>query len=212
MVGVAGAAPCPEDTSKHVRIGDVVVAKEVIQFDNVRVVSGGENELRVPPLRTSGRFLGRSQMLEAERLTGEYPWEQYIERGYRLEGFEVPNSDSDILFASHDPKLHVNHPVDPARRAGFPKIFLARIGAANALVKDPLVRDEIRDRHDIRAFEMEGSGIADATWGFGESFMVVRGACDYCDSHKMKKWQPYAAVVAATYARALIESLPSSEQ
>ncbi len=54
MVGIAGAAPCPEDVSRHVRIGDIVIAQEVLQFDNVRMINGGETELRVPPIRTSG--------------------------------------------------------------------------------------------------------------------------------------------------------------
>jgi nucleoside phosphorylase len=38
--------------------------------------------------------------------------------------------------------------------------------------------------------------------------MVVRGICDYCDSHKNDRWQPYAALCAAAYARSLVEILP----
>ena len=38
-------------------------------------------------------------------------------------------------------------------------------------------------------------------------YLVVRGICDYCDSHKNDDWQQYAAVVAAAYTRALIESI-----
>lgn len=39
-------------------------------------------------------------------------------------------------------------------------------------------------------------------------YLVVRGICDYCDSHKNDDWQQYAAIVAAAYTRALIESMP----
>ena len=31
--------------------------------------------------------------------------------------------------------------------------------------------------------------------------LVIRGICDYSDSHKSKEWQGYAAIVAAAYAK-----------
>ena len=34
--------------------------------------------------------------------------------------------------------------------------------------------------------------------------LVIKGVCDYADSHKNKKWQPYAAATAAAFARALL--------
>jgi hypothetical protein len=34
--------------------------------------------------------------------------------------------------------------------------------------------------------------------------LVIRGLCDYSDSHKTKRWQSYAAVVAAAYAKDLL--------
>jgi nucleoside phosphorylase len=30
--------------------------------------------------------------------------------------------------------------------------------------------------------------------------LAIRGICDYCDSHKNKLWQGYAALAAAAYA------------
>ena len=53
---------------------------------------------------------------------------------------------------------------------------------------------------------MEASGIADGTWTAGLGYIIVRGISDYCDQHKNDAWQAYAAVAAAGYARALIES------
>ena len=38
--------------------------------------------------------------------------------------------------------------------------------------------------------------------------MVIRGISDYCDSHKNDKWQGYAAVSAAAYARQLFFHMP----
>ena len=31
--------------------------------------------------------------------------------------------------------------------------------------------------------------------------LIIRGICDYADSHKNKIWQPYAAATAAAYAK-----------
>jgi hypothetical protein len=42
--------------------------------------------------------------------------------------------------------------------------------------------------------------------GLMDSFpcLVIRGICDYADSHKNKVWQPYAAATAASYAKELL--------
>lgn len=39
--------------------------------------------------------------------------------------------------------------------------------------------------------------------------LVIRGICDYADSHKNKIWQPYAAAVAAAYAKELLLVIPA---
>ncbi|KAN0072586.1 hypothetical protein V8E54_009515 [Elaphomyces granulatus] len=41
-----------------------------------------------------------------------------------------------------------------------------------------------------------------AIHGIGES--VIRGICDYADSHKNKEWQGYAAMAAAAYTKDLL--------
>ncbi|KAF4628883.1 hypothetical protein G7Y89_g9267 [Cudoniella acicularis] len=38
--------------------------------------------------------------------------------------------------------------------------------------------------------------------------LVIRGICDYADSHKNKIWQPYAAATAAAYAKELLLVIP----
>ena len=40
------------------------------------------------------------------------------------------------------------------------------------------------------------------------SCLVIRGICDYSDTHKNKCWQPYAAAAAAAYAKELLEIMP----
>jgi hypothetical protein len=41
--------------------------------------------------------------------------------------------------------------------------------------------------------------------------LVVRGICDYADSHKNKKWQAYAAGTAAAYAKELLSVIPAAD-
>lgn len=40
--------------------------------------------------------------------------------------------------------------------------------------------------------------------------LVIRGICDYADSHKNKIWQPYAAATAAAYAKELLNVIPAA--
>ena len=90
-------------------------------------------------------------------------------------------------------------------------MFIAPIASANKLLKNPIKRDQLRVKFRVKAVEMEGSGIADATWSHEIGYLVVRGICDYCDSKKGDNWQAYAAAVAAAYTRALLESMPASK-
>jgi nucleoside phosphorylase len=50
---------------------------------------------------------------------------------------------------------------------------------------------------------MEAAGLMDTF-----PCLVVRGICDYADTHKNKRWQPYAAATAAAYAKELLEIIP----
>jgi hypothetical protein len=38
--------------------------------------------------------------------------------------------------------------------------------------------------------------------------LVIRGICDYSDTHKNKEWQGYAAMAAAAYAKDLLLRIP----
>lgn len=51
--------------------------------------------------------------------------------------------------------------------------------------------------------EMEAAGLMNDC-----PCLVIRGICDYADSHKNKEWQGYASVVAAAYAKELLLVVP----
>jgi nucleoside phosphorylase len=61
-------------------------------------------------------------------------------------------------------------------------------------------RDSIAHQENVIAFEMEGAGVLGNL-----PCIIVKGVCDYADSHKDKTWQKYAAGSAAACMKALLE-------
>jgi nucleoside phosphorylase len=41
--------------------------------------------------------------------------------------------------------------------------------------------------------------------------LVIRGICDYSDSHKNKAWQEYAAATAAAFAKELLQFVSAKQ-
>ncbi|WQF78469.1 Putative NACHT nucleoside triphosphatase, P-loop containing nucleoside triphosphate hydrolase [Colletotrichum destructivum] len=66
-------------------------------------------------------------------------------------------------------------------------------------MKHGTTRDLIAKELSVLCFEMEAAGLMDKF-----PSLVIRGICDYADSHKTKEWQPYAAATAAAYAKELL--------
>jgi nucleoside phosphorylase len=215
MVGIAGGVPNPQKPSEHVRLGDIVVSDRngVVQYDYVKETF--VQDIHRHPPRPPGRaLLDGVKHLEIAALTGQRPWEKFIAEAIAAleatgaSNVRRPSLKTDILVDSNDPSKIIAHPKDPNRKRGKPRVFSGPIGSANNLLKNPIKRDQLRDIFGAKAIEMEGSGIADATWHEAVVYLVVRGICDYCDSKKSDDWQNYAAIVAAAYTRALLEGMP----
>jgi nucleoside phosphorylase len=211
MVGIAGGVPNPykDKVDDHVRLGDIVISNEngVIQYDLIKQEIQ-EITHRNPPRPPSASLLEAVRYLEAEEIIGNRPWEKYIAQSLSKLKIDRPSDDKDVLYNSDNQDEVIPHPEDPKRIKDQPRVFIGPIASANILQKDPDARDKLREKFKVKAIEMEASGIADATWNHEVGYLVVRGICDYCDSHKNDEWQQYAAVVAAAYTRALIESMP----
>lgn len=94
------------------------------------------------------------------------------------------------------------------RPSNDPKIHYGVIASGNTLVKDAATREvlALQTGEDCICFEMEAAGLMNTF-----PCLVIRGICDYADSHKNDMWQQYAAATAAACARELFPLIPAQE-
>jgi hypothetical protein len=89
------------------------------------------------------------------------------------------------------------------RKNTEPLVHYGLIASGNQVIKDSHIRDRLS--RDLKAFcvEMEAAGLMN-----NFPCLIIRGICDYSDSHKNKEWQAYAAATAAAYAKELLSVIP----
>ncbi|RHZ62439.1 Pfs, NACHT, and Ankyrin domain protein [Aspergillus thermomutatus] len=219
MVGVGGGVP---DESHGIRLGDVVVSTPtagsggVIQYDYGKTYRDGylqrTGSLNKPPqiLLNATSQMRCDSMLQktnigkivSDALQGNLA----IERSF-------VRPDNDWLFRStyeHQGRAEYCSSCDKSqlvqrapRASNEPHIHYGLIASGNQVMKDARTRDSIAKELHALCFEMEAAGLMDQL-----PCLVIRGICDYSDSHKHKEWQGYAALVAAAYTKALISIIP----
>ncbi|RAL11558.1 Pfs, NB-ARC and TPR domain protein [Aspergillus homomorphus CBS 101889] len=77
---------------------------------------------------------------------------------------------------------------------------IGTVASADTVMKSGKHRDEIVKKEKMIAFETQGAGVWDNV-----SCIIIKGVCDYADSHKIESWQAYAAATAASAAKAFLE-------
>ena len=203
MTGIAGGIPSYQSTDNAIRLGDIVVSNGVVQYDFVKNTPDGI-KCRSNAQKPSARLLEAVDVMKTLEFDSITPWHDYIDSFALDKYFFKPDASTDQLY-DLDGNL-CQHIEDP-NRTKYPKVFFAPIASSNALQKNAKERELLKQQFGTLAVEMEASGIADATWEQQVGYLVVRGVCDYCDTHKNDIWHNYAALVAAAYTRALIETL-----
>ncbi|KAK9857762.1 hypothetical protein MYU51_019987 [Penicillium brevicompactum] len=221
MVGIGGGAPSDDN---DIRLGDVVVSQPtnghggVINYAFGKSLSGNEFQhtgfLTKPPqaLLNAVAYLKSKHRLYGPALP--HYLAEMIQRHNRLQGsFEYQGEKNDRLFLADYAHCGGNGSCDncdeskskdrPSRRSQNPVIHYGLVASSDIVMKDAVQRDRLQQQHGILCFEMEAGGLMN-----GLDCLVIRGICDYSDSHKNKRWQPYAAAVAAGYAKELVCSLP----
>ncbi|OAT00872.1 hypothetical protein, variant 3 [Blastomyces dermatitidis ER-3] len=217
MVGIGGGVPSKEI---DIRLGDIVVSKPtrefggVIQYDYGKTVQHGQFErsgmLNKPPpvILTAISRLQAAHRLESSKIPAfiseavsrnphfapisTYPGEifdilfeseyDHIESGITCDDCELNRVVKRITRDDHDPVIHYG-----------------LIASGNQVIKHGQTRDRLARELGILCFEMEAAGLMDVI-----PCLVIRGICDYADSHKNKRWQDYAAAIAAAYAKELL--------
>jgi nucleoside phosphorylase len=85
-----------------------------------------------------------------------------------------------------------------------PAIHYGKIASGDTVMRSGEDRDEISRSEGVIAFEMEGAGVWDSF-----PCVIIKGICDYADSHKSKEWQAYAAATAASCMKSFLEDWSS---
>ncbi|MCK1339762.1 hypothetical protein IVB38_28100 [Bradyrhizobium sp. 38] len=161
LVGIAGGCPNPGKPAEHVRLGDIVVAdhRGIVQYDNVKETAT-DVQYRSQPQKPAARMLQAAGSLDTEAELGRLPWEAWIAHG--LSNYPRAARPSDASDVLHDGAMVISHPADPLRRKDQPRVHRGSIASADTLQKNPAKRDLLRDKWDVRAIEMEGSGFQNA--------------------------------------------------
>src|SRR5207237_7017161 len=92
------------------------------------------------------------------------------------------------------------------RSSDDPVVHYGLIASGDQVMRHGATRDRLGQELDVLCFEMEAAGLVDKF-----PCLVIRGICDYADSHKNKRWQPYAAATAAAYAKELLSVIPAAD-
>lgn len=92
----------------------------------------------------------------------------------------------------------------PSRPTQDPEVHYGTIASGNLVIKDGTFRDQLSERleTEVYCYEMEAAALMNDF-----PCLVIRGICDYADSHKNDRWQNYAAIVAAAYAKELLGTI-----
>src|SRR6266480_239870 len=218
MVGIGGGVPSDK---ADIRLGDVVVSQPdkqhggVVQHDFGKSTPSGFERtgfLNTPP----PILLNALSLLQANHIRGKSSLTTYLSRFSGLSVFTLDKAGPDILFeptyqhvegetcetCSQDRQIKRN----PRGSQGI-MVHYGTIASGNQVIRDGITRDRgSSDLGKVLCFEMEAAGLINSF-----PCLVIRGICDYADSHKNKQWQPYAAATAAACAKEVISVIPKTE-
>ncbi|KXJ85312.1 nucleoside phosphorylase domain-containing protein [Microdochium bolleyi] len=196
-----------EPNDEELILGDVVVSDGIVQTDLGRRLPEQPNaesrallaKLKVPRSRNmlQDKVVGYMDVLRREpQMAAEYPG--------------VPH---DKLFTAACRHVADGRSCDecscdgqlvPRRRlengSPQPAVHFGLIASGDAVIKSGEERDAVARREGVVAFEMKGAGVWDMF-----PCVVIKGVCDYADSHKTKAWQRYAAATAAACMKAFLD-------
>ncbi|KAL3444690.1 hypothetical protein BJX65DRAFT_310689 [Aspergillus insuetus] len=231
VVGICGGVPFPTENTELI-LGDVIISHQVVKFD-FGWQYPDRFEQKGSVLETLDRshreiqclFSGLRTRRERERFQDLHvEYLRTLEEQDPIWGY--PGVDRDRLFAPACQHIesggsntmnecdHIGCPREEliprlrlnARTKPRPLVHIGPVATGDTVMKSAEHRDNLARKFGIVAFEMEGGGVCDTV-----SCLLIKGACDYADSHKNKAWQDYAAASAAACAKALLRCITESK-
>jgi nucleoside phosphorylase len=223
MVGIGGGVP---NSVADIRLGDVVISKPtdiyggVVQYDYGKALNGGRFQRTGMLNRPPQILLTALSKIQANHLTDESKIADLMaEIGQKFprhaSTFARPIREDRLYLPDYD---HIDSDFTncnacdsaqiisrPARCHNEPLIHYGIIASANQLVRDSQLRNRLSRELGVYCVEMEAAGLMN-----NYPCLVIRGICDYADTHKNKEWQGYASAVAAAYAKELLLCTPVS--
>ncbi|SPO07384.1 uncharacterized protein DNG_10078 [Cephalotrichum gorgonifer] len=236
VVGIAGGMPHYGPDIQQIVLGDVVVSCPRVSEGGVAHYEFGawegktEFSTKSHTLHPSDPLLTAVRNLESHHMRKPGPkipvflseMREDLTEQEQLE-FEDPGGEKDRLFLDEYPHPDRTRPCKglcdmskskqrsergdgAARREDAPRVHYGIIGSSNALVISSMKRNELYEKHEVICFEMESGGVMG-----NYQALVIRGICDYADSHKNKRWQKYAAATAAACAKEVLLLVPAAK-
>lgn len=215
MVGIGGGVPSDK---ADIRLGDVVISQPekrhggVVQYDMGKTMPRRcerTGSLNSPP----EILLNALSKLKTNRIRGMSNLANHLSMLSRSPVFTSESAGPDILFESTyehlggdtcercDRDRQVNR---NSRGNQEIAVHYGTIASGNQVMRDGQSRDWVsQELGGVLCFEMEAAGLMNSF-----PCLVVRGICDYADSHKSKTWQPYASVTAAACAKEILLIIP----
>ncbi|KAK8017199.1 hypothetical protein PG991_008275 [Apiospora marii] len=231
MVGIGGAV------SRKVRLGDVVVGTPsgphpgVVQWDMGKAGDFFERtgSLNNPPnvlvtaltkLETDHNTEGSKvpEYLKAvgdrnSRLRAKYEKSDLVDRLFKASyghSNESHETDEDEMEDENenDGCRHCDPDQTIKRKPRDMMVHYGTIASGNQVIKNAKLRDQLSKDlgGNVLCVEMEAAGLMD-----NFPCIVIRGICDYADSHKNDAWQEHAAAVAAAFAKECLGYIQASE-
>ncbi|KAI1199268.1 ankyrin repeat protein [Nemania serpens] len=222
IVGVGGGVPC---TQEDIRLGDVVVSKPttarpgILRRDSGKECATDQLTMTGTLNKPSTLLLTAARKVEANAILGESQIPSNLSKIVKKDplNFAHPGPEQDILFDAHYD--HVAESIDdtcshcdpgkiqnrPPRETQSPKVHYGLIASGDRAMRHGATRDTLAREHGILCFEMEPAGLMETA-----QCLVIRGICDYSDSHTSKRWQGYAAAAAAAYAKEILSLIPTA--
>lgn len=219
MVGIGGGVPSDE---ADIRLGDVVISQPhkqyagVVQYDFGKTVAGG-NALRTGSLNAPPAvLLAAVSKLRSLHDRDRSKLGEHLSALVARPKFSREKAGPDRLF-----KARYNHTEGSTcrlcsedeeveredRETVGPIVHYGTIASGNQVMEDGATRDKLsKELGGVLCFEMEAAGLLNRF-----PCLVIRGICDYADSHKNKAWQPYAVATAAACAKEVLSLIPVAE-